>query len=183
MRQKVLWDILMKLFMSLNKSSIHPSLNYLSKMNAPCISFHSSAFRAALKEELWNNPTQTMSIRQNMVLQPLWKNNLAFFFLFWGHWAPLTCVSCIKNLISLQLVLCVNLKYFKTAFHESASPLRQDLFHLNLLEVMSSVWIQLHLIRSNPQLILQKCFHCARCKTAADVNILQPIKKDKYCGN
>lgn len=55
MRQKLLWDILMKLFMSLNKSFIHPSLNYLSKMNAPCISFHSSAFRAALKEELWNN--------------------------------------------------------------------------------------------------------------------------------
>lgn len=70
MRQKVLWDILMKLFMSLNKSSIHPSLNYLSKMNAPCISFHSSAFRAALKEELWNNrAAQTMSIRQNVVLQ------------------------------------------------------------------------------------------------------------------
>lgn len=55
----MLWDILMKLFMSLNKSSIHPSLNYLSKMNAPCISFHSSAFRAALREELWNNPTRT----------------------------------------------------------------------------------------------------------------------------
>lgn len=32
--EKVLWDILLKLFMSLNKSSIHPSLNYLSKMNA-----------------------------------------------------------------------------------------------------------------------------------------------------
>lgn len=51
----MLWDILMKLFMSLNKSSIHPSLNYLSKMNAPCISFHRSAFRAALEEGLWNN--------------------------------------------------------------------------------------------------------------------------------
>lgn len=58
MRQKVLWDILMKLFMSLNKSFIHPSLNYLSKMNAPCIRFHSSAFREALKEELWRNRTQ-----------------------------------------------------------------------------------------------------------------------------
>lgn len=57
----------MKLFMSLNKSFIHPSLDYLSKMNAPCISFHSSAFRDVFKEELWNNQsrmggTQTMSI-------------------------------------------------------------------------------------------------------------------------
>lgn len=63
----MLWDILMKLFMSLNKSFIHPSLDYLSKMNAPCISFHSSAFRDVFKEELWNNQsrmggTQTMSI-------------------------------------------------------------------------------------------------------------------------
>lgn len=64
MRQKVLWDILMKLFMSLNKSFIHPSLNYLSKMNAPCISFHSSAFRAALKEELWNNCARVEKHRQ-----------------------------------------------------------------------------------------------------------------------
>lgn len=64
MRQKVLWDILMKLFMSLNKSFIHPSLSYLSKMNAPCISFHSSAFRAALKEELWNNRNGTEKHRQ-----------------------------------------------------------------------------------------------------------------------
>lgn len=64
MRQKVLWDILMKLFMSLNKSFIHPSLNYLSKMNAPCIRFHSSAFRDALKEELWNNQTRTEEHRQ-----------------------------------------------------------------------------------------------------------------------
>lgn len=39
----------------LNKSFIGPSLNYLSKMNAPCIRFHSSAFIDALQEELWNN--------------------------------------------------------------------------------------------------------------------------------
>lgn len=64
MRQKVLWDILMKLFMSLNKSSIHPSLNYLSKMNAPCNSFHSSAFKAALNEELWNNRNRVEKHRQ-----------------------------------------------------------------------------------------------------------------------
>lgn len=56
----------MKLFMSLNKSSIHPSLNYLSKMNAPCIHFHRSAFRAALKEELWNNPTHILRNTDNV---------------------------------------------------------------------------------------------------------------------
>lgn len=36
--------------MSLNKSSIHPSLNYLSKMNALCIGFHGSGFRAASED-------------------------------------------------------------------------------------------------------------------------------------
>lgn len=58
MRQKMLWDILMKLFMSLNKSSIHPSLNYLSKMNAG-LHFHRSAFRNASQEGLLKNQTQT----------------------------------------------------------------------------------------------------------------------------
>lgn len=68
MRQKVLWDILMKLFMSLNKSSIHPSLNYLSKMNAG-LHFHRSAFRTASQEGLLEKPNirrnTNMSIKQN----------------------------------------------------------------------------------------------------------------------
>lgn len=71
MRQKVLWDILMKLFMSLNKSSIHPSLNYLSKTNAG-LHFHRSAFRTGFTRgtvgKLNTLRNADMSIQQNVTL-------------------------------------------------------------------------------------------------------------------
>lgn len=66
----MLWDILLKLFMSLNKSSIHPSLNYLSKRNAG-LYFHRSAFTTALQEGLLKNQTlrkTDMLIKLNVTL-------------------------------------------------------------------------------------------------------------------